>query len=59
MRGRGPGVSGCARRWRICGGRVGVVMVLGADVEEEERADFRREEINSFTVGGATCSTDE
>lgn len=55
-RGLGPGVSGWESRWRICGGRVRVVIVDGALRGVWRTEDFRREEMRSFTVGAASLS---
>ncbi len=55
-RGLGAGVSGWARRVRICGGSVCVIVVLAVGVWEEA-VDFRREEMMSFTEGGASFPT--
>ena len=54
-RGLGGADSGWASRRRICGGRVGVVIVAGGGVFVG-KADLRREDMRSFTVGAASCS---
>jgi hypothetical protein len=55
-RGFGAGVSGCERRWRICGGRVLPVAIDGTAADEGLTCDFRRVEMRSFTVGAASLS---
>jgi len=48
VRGLGGALSGSARRERICGGRLGVVIVAGTGFES--MADLRKLEMSSFTV---------